>query len=125
MAEVRRVYAYTHLDAVEDGRVEHVDTGIDSVPHEFDRLLDKSINHRAIRLGHDNSVCGWLGNLGDHDRSLVTVSEMEITVVVSICRCGCLPECLEGVGAGHIRVEDKEWRVILAEDLLGKSQWTG
>lgn len=36
-----------------------------------------------------------------------------------------IPESLKGVGTGDVRVEDKEGRIVLAEDLTGESQGTG
>ena len=36
-----------------------------------------------------------------------------------------LPELLEGISAGHVRVQDKEGRVILAEDFASEGEGTG
>jgi hypothetical protein len=57
----------THLDAVKNARVEHVDTGIDTVTHELDWLLNESINDCTSGFGHNHTVCRWLGDLGDLD----------------------------------------------------------
>lgn len=41
------------------------------------------------------------------------------------CRAGNSPEGLEGVCAGHVRVEHEERRVVLAEDIAGEGERTG
>lgn len=35
---------------------------------------------------------------------------------------GLVPELLEGVGASNVRVQDEEWRIILAQDFPRKSK---
>jgi hypothetical protein len=55
----------THLNPVQDARVEHVDTGIDPVADELDGLLDESVNHGASGLGDNDTVCRGLGNFRD------------------------------------------------------------
>jgi len=70
-----------HLDPVQHARVEHVDTGVDPVSDELDRLLDESVNNRAVRLGHNDTVRRRLGHLGNHDRALVSVRDVEVAVV--------------------------------------------
>lgn len=53
------------LNAVEDRRVEHVDTGVDAVSDELNRLLDEAVNDGRARLGDNDTVGGRLGDLGD------------------------------------------------------------
>lgn len=100
------------LDAVEDGRVEDVDTGVDAVSDELLRLLDEAVDRRLARDGKDDTVLGRLVNLGNHQSTLTTVSNVEVA------------ELAEGVRAGDIRVEDEEGSVVLAEDLAGESKGT-
>lgn len=68
-----------YLDSIQHARVEHVDTGVDSVSDEFDRLLDETVNDRRSGLCDHDTECGWLGNLGDHDGTFTTVSVMEVS----------------------------------------------
>jgi len=103
----------THLDPVQYARVEDVDTGVDSVSNELYGLFDESVDNSRTRLGHDHTISRGLSHLGDHDRTLTPMASVEI------------PESLERVGTGDVRVEDKEGRVILSEDLTGESQGTG
>lgn len=45
-----------HLYSVQNGRVEHVDTGIDPVADEFDGLFDESVDHGRVGLGDNHTV---------------------------------------------------------------------
>ncbi len=53
------------LDSVKDGRIKHVDTGVDSVADELHRLLDESIDHCRIWFGDNDTICGRLSDLCD------------------------------------------------------------
>ena len=55
----------TRLYTVQDGWVEDVDTGVDSVPNELDGFLDEAVNAGGVFSGDDNTICGWLGDRGD------------------------------------------------------------
>ena len=103
----------THLDPVQDAGVEDVDTGVDPVSDKLDRLFDESVDHRRAGLGDDDTVRRGLGDLGDHDRTFAAVASVEVS------------EGLEGVGAGDVRVEDEEGRVVLAQDFTGEGERTG
>lgn len=99
------------FDAVENTWVQEVDTGVDSVTNKLDRLLDETVDAGwVVGLVNDDTVLGGLIHLGDDDGSLIAM------VLVELC------ELLEGVIANDIGVEDEEWRVILAQDLLGQFQ---
>ena len=93
-----------HLNTVQDGRVEDVDTGIDAVSDKLDWLLDETVDAARVWHADDYTVLAWLVDLCDHDGTLCLVCEVEVS------------EGLEGVGADDIRVEDKEGAVILCED---------
>lgn len=65
-----------------------------------------------VWLVDNDTVLGWLLNLGDNNGTLVTVGLVELS------KFG------KWVIANNIRVKDKEWRVVLAENGLCKLQWT-
>lgn len=66
------------LDAIEDAGVEDVETGVDSVPDELDRLLDEAVDARVVvRLVHDDAVFRGLLDLSHDDGSLVAVCFVE------------------------------------------------
>lgn len=99
------------LDALEDARVHDIDTGVDTVPHELDGLLDEAVNARGVvRLVDDDTVLGRLVHLGDDNGTLLTVGAVEFG------------QLLKGVVADDIGVEDEERRVIFGQDLLGELQ---
>jgi hypothetical protein len=99
------------LDTVEDGGVEDVHAGIDTVADELDGLLDKSVDQRAVtRLVDNNTILGGFLNLGDDNGTLIAVVLVESQ------------EVLEGVVANDIGVEDEEGRVVLSENTLSKLQ---
>jgi len=81
------------LDTLQDAGVEDVDTGVDTVAHEFDRLLDEAVNSRGV-IGsvHNDTVFGGFLDLGHDDCAFVTVGLVEIG------------ELLEGVVADDIGV---------------------
>lgn len=99
------------FNAVENTGVQEVDTGVDSVTDELNRLLDETVDARwVVRLVDDDTVLGGLIHLGDDDGSLITMT------LVEFC------EILEGKVTNDIGVEDEERRVVLAQDLLGQFQ---
>ena len=99
------------LDTVEDGGVEDVETGIDTVANELDGLLDESVNQRAVSgLVDNNTILGRLLDLGNNDGALVTVVLVEGQKI------------LEREVADNIGVEDKEGGVVLGENSLRKLQ---
>lgn len=61
----------------------------------------------------DDTVLGWLFNLGDADGTLIAVRLVESS------------QLLEGVFAGDIGVQDEEGGVIFAEDVGSQLQGTG
>jgi hypothetical protein len=65
----------THLNAVKDGGVEHVDTGVDAVADELDGLLNEAVNDCRAGLGDDDTVCRGLGNLGNLKRVRLGANE--------------------------------------------------
>lgn len=102
------------LDALENAGVQDVDTGVDAVANEFDRLLDETINFRRVAgLVDNDTVLGRFLNLCDNDCALITVLLVE------------LGELGEGVFAGNVGVEDEERRVVLSEDGLSELEGTG
>lgn len=99
------------LDTVEDGSVEDVHAGVDTVADELDGLLDKSVDQRAVTgLVDNNTILGGFLNLGDDNGTLIAVVLVESQ------------EVLEGVVADDIGVEDEEGRVVLSENTLSKLQ---
>lgn len=101
----------TQVNPLEDTRVQKVDTGVDSVSDKLDGLLDKTINPRRMGwLVNDNTKLGGLVHLGHHNGTFIAMSLVEFR------------EILEGVVANDIGVEDKEWRIVLAQDLLSQLQ---
>lgn len=104
----------TEFNSLQNRGVEDVHASIDTVADELNGLLDESVDTRGmVGLVNDNTVLGGLFDLGHHNGSLVAVVLVE------------LQQLLEGVVADDIGVEDKEWRVVLQQDLLGKLQGTG
>lgn len=57
--------SFTHLDAVQDAGVEHVDAGVDPVADKLDGLLDEAVDDRGAGLGDDDTVGRRLGDLGN------------------------------------------------------------
>jgi hypothetical protein len=105
---------WSELDAFEDGWVEDVDTGVDSVADKLDWLLDESVDAGAVaRLVHNDTILGWFLDLGDDDGSLVAVSLVESN------------KLLEWVIADDIAVEHEEGLVVLEEGLFGELEGTG
>lgn len=101
------------VDAVQDGRVEDVETGVDTVADELDGLLDESVDARRVGgLVDDDTILGGLFDLGDTDGALVAVGLVESS------------QLLEGVLAGDIGVEDEEGGVVFAEDVGSQLQGT-
>lgn len=101
----------TQVNPLEDTRVQKVDTGVDSVSDKLDGLLDKTIDPRRMGwLVNDNTKLGGFVHLGHHNGTFIAMSLVEFR------------EILEGVVANDIGVEDKEWRIVLAQDLLSQLQ---
>lgn len=99
------------LDAAQDGGVEDVETGVDSVANEFDRLLDETVNSRGVvGLVNDDTVFGGLLDLGHDNGTLVAMGIVEVG------------KSLEGVLAGNVRVQNEEGGVVLGQDLFGELQ---
>lgn len=99
------------FNAVENTGVQEVDTGVNSVTDELNRLLDETVNARwVVRFVDNDTVLGGLIHLGDDDSSLITMT------LVEFCKI------LKGKVTNNIGVEDKERRVILAQDLFGQFQ---
>jgi len=108
------------LNALQHGRVENVDSCVDAVSDELDGLLHEAVDARGvIWFVNDNTVLARLLDLCDNDSALLAVSLMESGQV------------FEGVFANDIGVEDKERRIVLAEDLFCQlerasgAQWLG
>lgn len=102
------------LNALEYAGVQNINTGVDAVAHELDRLLNETVNLGGMaRLVYNDTVLGRLLHLGYDNGTLITVVLVEFS------------ELLEGVVAGDIGVEDEEGRVILAQDVLGELEGTG
>lgn len=102
------------LNAVQDGGVQDVETSVDAVADELDRLLDETINAgRVVGLVHNDTVVGGLLDLGDNNSALVAVGLVEFG------------QLLERVFAGDIGVEDEERAIILAQDLSSELEGTG
>jgi hypothetical protein len=102
------------LNSLQNTRVENVDTGVDPVSDELDRLLDEAVNARGVALFvDDDTVLGRLIDLGDHNRALLTVGFVESG------------QGMEGVLANDIGIENEERGNVFSKDLLGKLQGTG
>lgn len=102
------------LDSRENRCVQNVDTGVDAVSNELDRLLDEAVNtRRVVGLVNDDTILGGLLDLGDNDGALVTVCLVEVG------------QLLKRVLASDIGVQDEEGSVILEKRLLGQLQRTG
>ena len=67
------------LNAVQDGGVEDVDSGVDSVADELDGLLDKAVNARRVAwVVHHDTVLGRLFDLCYNNCALVAMCFVEI-----------------------------------------------
>lgn len=101
------------LNAVQDGCVQNVDTGIDTVANELDGLLDEPVDARRVAgLVDNNTVFRGLLDLGDADGTLISVGSVEVD------------KLLEGELASNIRVEHEERLIVLTENILGQLQRT-
>ena len=99
------------VNPLKNTRVQKVDPGVDSVPNKLDGLLDETIDTRRMgRLVNNDTKLGGLVHLGHHNSTFIAMGLVEVR------------EFLEGVVANDIGVEDKEWRIILAQDLLSQLQ---
>lgn len=101
------------LNAVQDGGIEDVHAGIDTVADELDGLLDEAVDARGmVGLVDNNTILGRLLHLGDHNGTLIAVALVEIQ------------QLLEGIVADDIGVENEEGGVVLGEDALGELERT-
>lgn len=105
---------WAELNTVENGWVENVDTSVDSVSYELDWFLNESVNARGVSWLVDNdTVLAWFFNLGDDDGSLLSMGFVEFGQIG------------KWVVANDIGVEDKEWVIVLSENLFGELKRTG
>jgi len=105
---------WAEFDATENGWVEDVDTGVDTVADEFNGFLDESVDAAVVaRLVDDHTVFRWLFYFGDDDCTLVAMSLVEVG------------HLLERIVADDIRVENEERCVIFAENLFSELERTG
>lgn len=101
------------LDTVQHAGVQDVDTGVDTVADELNRLLDEAVDARGVvGLVDNDTVLGGLVDLGDHNGTLVAVVLVE------------LGQLLEGIVTDNIGVQDEKRAVVLAQNLLRQLQGT-
>lgn len=99
----------TQFDALENRGIEDVQTSIDTVADEFDRLLNEALNTRGVvRLVNDNTILRRLLNLSHNNGTLVTVALVEGQ------------EVPEGIITNDIGVENKKGGIVLAQNLLSE-----
>ena len=100
-------------DSIDHAGVEKIKTGVDLVGDEHLWLLDESLD-LVVFVSDNNTVLGWVLNLGDHDGSLLLVALVEFDHLV------------KWVVANNIRVKNEEEvvSVVLKDDVLGKSDWS-
>lgn len=97
------------LNAVQDGGVEDVHAGIDTVADKLDGLLDEAVDARGVvGLVDNDTILGGLLHLGDHNGTLIAVALVEIQ------------QLLEGIVADDVGVENEEGGVVLGKDALGE-----
>lgn len=101
----------TSWNSLQDGGIQDVKAGVDAVADVGLWLLHELLD-AASGVGKNNTVFGWLLHRSHHDGSLLAMSHVEVV------------ELLEGEGAGHITVEDKE-RLIVIKVLLGEGNGSG
>lgn len=103
----------SELDALQHGRVQDVDAGVDAVADEFDGFFNETVNStRVVRLVHHDAILRGLFDFGHHDRSLVAVRAVEVG------------ELLEGIFANDVRVENEKGTIVFAEDLFSQFERT-
>lgn len=77
-ARAANEWSRSYLDAVQDGRAEDVDTGIDAVANKLFRLLLEAFDdRRRLALEDDTEFAGIL-DLGDLDPRKTGVSELAV-----------------------------------------------
>ncbi|EEQ38382.1 mannose-1-phosphate guanyltransferase [Clavispora lusitaniae ATCC 42720] len=104
---------WLHFNSVNDRWVQDVQTSIDSVTDKLNWLLNESVNQvGSVSVVNNDTILGWLIDLSGNNRTLTAVCLVE------------LGQFLEWVVANDIGVQDKEWRVILLQDLFSKLQRT-
>lgn len=105
--------SWAELDSFQYAGVKDIDTSVNSVAHEFNWLLNESVNsRRVVWLVHNYTILGWLLHLGDDYCAFLAMVLVEIG------------QLLEGVFADDVGVEDEERAVILAENLFCQLQGT-
>ena len=117
VAHVRKdLLLYGHvsqLDAIENGRIEDVEAGVDLVRDELLGLLDEALDAARVVVVDDDAVLGRLLDLGDHDGALALVSVMKGE------------HLLERKLAYDVAVEHEERLARLVEVVLGERERTG
>ena len=69
----------SEFDALKNARVQDVDTGVDAVADELDRLLDETIDSRRVAgLVDNDTVLGRLLDLGNNDCAFIAVLLVEL-----------------------------------------------
>ena len=105
---------WSHFNEVDDGRVEDVDTGVNSVTDEFNWLFDESVDSVwHVSVVDNDTVLGRLVDLGGDDGGLTVVGVVEVEQVP------------QRVLADDVGVQDKDRGVVLLEDLFGQLERTG
>ncbi|KAH3663754.1 hypothetical protein OGAPHI_005156 [Ogataea philodendri] len=105
--------SWSHLNQVDNGWVQDVDTSVDSVTNKLDWLLNESLDKVwNVSVVDNDTVLGWLIDLGGDDSSLSTVVSVELEQVG------------EWVLTDNVRVQNEDWSVILGQDLLSEFERT-
>ena len=100
---------WSHLDEVDDGGVEDVDTGVDSVADKLDGLFDESVDSVGhVSVVDNDTVLGRLVDLGGDNGGLTVVGVVEVEQV------------LQRVLADDVGVQHEDRGVVLLEDLFGQ-----
>lgn len=103
---------WPQLNAVQNGGVEDVDSGVDPITDELDRLFDKAVYARRVAwVMHHHTVLGRFFDLCYNDCALFTVRFVEVG------------QFLEGIVANDVRVEHEEGSFVFAEDFFGELEW--
>lgn len=105
---------WSHFDQVDDGRVEDVDTCVDSVADKLDWLFDESVDSVwNVSVVDNDTVLGRLVDLCGDNGGLTVVGVVEFE------------QLLQRVLADDVRVQDEDWGVVLLEDLGSQLERTG
>ncbi|KAH3658819.1 hypothetical protein OGATHE_006545 [Ogataea polymorpha] len=104
---------WPHLDQIDHGWVQNVDTSVDSVTNEFDWLLDKSLDEVwNVSVVDNNTVFRWFIHLSGDNSGLTTMGGVEFEQIP------------QRVLTDDIGVENEDWGVVLLQDLLSELQRT-